>query len=46
MYGRCRVDVRLMWGQCRVDGSWMENIYNKVRRREIIKLRGNIKILV
>ena len=36
----CRVDVGSMW-------SWKENIYNKMkRRREKIKLRENIKIVV
>ena len=34
MWGRCWVDVRSMW-------SWIENIYNKMRkRRENNKIEG------
>ena len=37
---QCRVDVGSMW-------TWMENMYNKMRRRkEIIELRENIKVLI
>ena len=39
-----KVDVGSMWGRCRVDvwsmWSWMENTYNKMRRR-----RKNYKIV-
>ena len=39
-----KVDVGSMWGRCRVDvwsmWSWMENTYNKMRRR-----RENNKIV-
>ena len=44
MWGRYGIDVGSMWGRCGVDvgsmWSWMENTYNKMRRR-----RKNNKIV-
>ena len=50
MWDRCRVDVGSMQGRCKIDvgsmWSWMENMYNKMRRGgEIIKLKENNKIV-